>query len=399
MNLFNINEPINLLVNTLSNVYLWGAIIATITIIFLGWLFVKIKVFKSSWKDILISIVMNICFPALILKSFMITTDHNNFEIHAITLSLSIFFYFIGGLLYLLWSRILLPKIYLKFNNIEISNKVYIKKANKNLNFWMMCLYGSTVFFGTPIINALYGDDGLVIQAIWNIPFIVGLTSFCQFQYLDIKFKKENKKQIIKSFFSPITVCSIVGLIIWITQLIPGSNLNLNEIVYYDPNKTWGALNDGNQIWWFDLQFTAPWIYKTIDILQFLTSPLIWISIGMTVATYKLKNIFNDKNAWLYTIVKMIFIPFFIMLITSSFYLLSKQLMHNNNSYILSQNVIVITILMSTPPATVCLAYAIKTNKAINFASNSSIISTLFTPIMIPIWIVIAQLYCNSINL
>ena len=388
----------NLLLDTLTNVYLWGAIIATIVIIFLGWLLVKIKIFKTEWKDVLISIVMNICFPALIIKSFMITTDSKNFIIHAITLSLSIAFYVIGALLYLLWSKLILSKILLKqAKNNVLSNELHSEKINKNLNFWMMCLFGSTVFFGTPVINVLYGNNGLITQAIWNIPFIIGLASFCQFQYLDIKFKKENKKKIIKSFLSPTIICSIIGAIIWITQLIPGSNLDLTQSIYYDKSNTWEIFNQ--PIWWFDLQFTAPWIYKTIDIIQLLTSPLIWLSIGMVVASYQLKIVFVDKIAWGYSFIKLLIIPFLMMLIISGFYYLVKPLVIENNDLILSQNTTIITILMATPPATICLAYAIKANKNANFASNSTIITTLFTPLMIPLWVFITQLFCNSINL
>lgn len=377
----HINE---LMINTFSNVYMWAAIVATIVIIFIGWLLVKIKIFKNEWKDIFISLVLFVAYPALIIKSFMNTTYIEEFNIHGITLGLSCAFYIIGALIYFIWNRFILNKILIKKKNNNLIDQEIIKnKLDKSVNFWMMSIFGSTVFFGTPIINALFGDEGLMTQIIWNTPFTIGLASFCQFQYFNIKFSKNNKNKIIKMLLSPTVIVSILCLILWITQLIPGSYIK-NTLSSYPKEYIYG-------VWWFDLKYTAPFIYKTIDIVAALCSPLIWIAIGMSIANNKIKSLILDKNSWLFSFIKLLIIPTIVLLVVGGLLLPSK--------YHSLRELTIITILMSTPPATICVAYAIKTNKDINFASNASVLSTILTPIMIPIWIALSELYGNSIGL
>lgn len=376
------NNPNELIIDTLTNIGMWGAIIATIAIIFIGWLLVKIKVLKTEWKQAFIAIVLYVAYPALIIKSFMNTTYLEEFNIHGITIGLSCAFYIIGGVIYLIWNKFILNRILLnKKNNGLIDDEKIKVKLDKSVNLWMMCIFGSTVFFGTPIISAIYGNEGLMTQIIWNTPFTIGLASFCQFQYLNIKFSKNNKKQILKMFLSPIVIVSIVGLLLWITQLIPGSYIK-NTLSTYPQQYI-----DG--VWWFDLKYTVPFIYKTIDILALLCSPLIWIAIGMNIANTKLKELVTDKKSWLFCLIKLVIIPGICMLIISG-------ITYNNFNV---RELTIITILLATPPATICVAYATKTNRAPIFASNASILTTLFTPIVIPIWVCIVQIYGSAIGL
>ncbi|WP_237088637.1 hypothetical protein [Paenibacillus larvae] len=48
--------------------------------------------------------------------------------------------------------------------------------------------------------------------------------------------------------------------------------------------------------------------------------------------------------------------------------------------------------MMATPTATVAAAYAISFDRGAILASNTSLVSTIFAVVMIPIWIVIIQL-------
>ena len=392
----------NLFIETISNIPFWGAIIATILIISIGWAIVKVKWFKVEWKDVLIALVLKVTYPMLILKSFMATTYQNEFVTHGTILGLSVFFYVFGCLAYLTWSKYILPKLVARkikyhFEIGEIDTKTRI---DKNLNLWMMCIFGSTVFFGTPIINALFGDAGLTAQILWTTPYTIAIASFCQFQYLGIKFNRRNIKFIIKSIMSPTTICTLIGFTLWISQLIPGSLINGP---LYDNISIPNSLSKG--VWWFDLEYTAPFLYKTIDLIQSLTSPLIWISIGVTIASNNLKNVIKDKDAWKYTLIKLFIIPAIVMLLVGGFGKINNTFhfdIDTTTSQILSHQtnaIAIITILMATPPASICIAYAIKTKRNPTLGANASIISTIFTPIAIPIWVILSTLYADGLGL
>lgn len=375
------DSPLDTLTSTLSNTGLWGAIIATVGIIFFGWLFVKIKWFKAEWKPCLTSLVVNLAFPALLIKGFMTTTPNSDFSSKGVLLGVSALFYILGGLGYVLWTYIspkLLTSYNLKFNKnakTSFSEETLKIKGDKSINFWMMCIYGSTVFFGLPVVKALFGQAGEIDAILWNVPFNIGLASFCQFQYLGIKFKKENKKQILKAFTTPVLIATVIGLIFWLTQLIPGARVTI----------------DGKETAWFDLGITAKWLFNIFNILASLTSPLIWLAIGVTLAESSLKKTFLNKEAWAFSVVKLMIIPLIMLLLLSG-------LGAGIGSELLStEQITTITILMATPPATICVAYAIRTNRQADFASSSSIISTLLCAGAIPFWAVIAQLLSKSI--
>lgn len=378
----NINELLN---DTFTNTGLWGALISAIGIIFIGWLLVKVKILKQDWKNALIAIVLYVAYPAVIVKSFMTTTYPKDFDIQKMTIIFSISFYIAGCLLYILWKKVILEKFILtRTKKYLLGEEEQKNRKDRNLNMWMMGIFGSTVFFGSPIISAIYGEEGMLTQIIWNTPFTLMLTGFCQAQYLGIKFKRKNYKQVLKMFLSPVVITSILFLVLWISQLIPGSYI-FNTIGRFNKE----TYDQG--IWWLDLKYTAPFLYKIIDVVSMLCSPLIWIAIGMSIKGTKILTLLKDKDIWLFNTIKLIIIPLMVMLIIGGLGLINNC--YNNS------NLTIIVILMATPPATICVAYSIKSNRDINFAANASIFTTLLTPILIPIWIAISELYTNSINL
>lgn len=93
------------LVSTLTNVNLWGAIIASIVIIGLGYLLVKVKWFKSTWKAALVGVVMKVALPALALKGFMSDISLGLLQEQGIILGIAFGFYILLSLVAWLWTK------------------------------------------------------------------------------------------------------------------------------------------------------------------------------------------------------------------------------------------------------------------------------------------------------
>ncbi len=221
------------LVNVLTNVNLWGAIIATIFVISLGYILVKTKVFKADWKTALNNVVLKVALPALALKGFMTNCNQADLVQYGIVLGIGFGFYIFLILVAELWIKLfpkLLPKMVKRTNGQvqfqgnggtlaqqvtetgEISTTGDEKRA---LVMWMMLIFGSTTFFGLQIIKSLYEHKGGVITAnLWNIPYRIFLYSYCFMAMGSIEFNKGNFAKSMKTaFLNPIVIATFVGLI------------------------------------------------------------------------------------------------------------------------------------------------------------------------------------------
>lgn len=413
------------LVSTLTNVNLWGAIIASIVIIGLGYLLVKVKWFKSTWKAALVGVVMKVALPALALKGFMSDISLGLLQEQGIILGIAFGFYILLSLVAWLWTKYMPHKTPESVENAQENTiigemsetKTVDESRHRAMVVWMLLIFGSTTFFGMPIIKELYSNNNGVLAAnIWNVPYRIFLYSFCFMQMKGLKFNKENIKASAKSMFlNPIIIATFAGLILWLTQLIPGAGATYKDfsqtikvngsdvVIKYSATfgenfktvltadkKVFYMLNANNEyikttkpVGWFTWKTTLPYIYKFIDILGSLCSPLIWLAIGMTLAESKLKEAAGDKWVWIYSLIKLIVIPLAIFLI---FWGLNK------GGLVKKEVGIAMVIFAATPPATVAVGFAISENKCARLASSASAFSTLLAVIFLPIWIVVAEL-------
>ncbi|UUD35094.1 AEC family transporter [Mycoplasmopsis caviae] len=422
------------LVSTLANVNLWSAIIASIVIIGLGYLLVKIKWFKSTWKAALVGVVMKVALPALALSGFMKSISINDLKEQGIVLGVAFAFYILLSAGAWLWIKFAPNKTPEVVENAQENTIIGEMSATKTVDesrhramvVWMLLIFGSTTFFGMPIIRELYSKGGLLAAGIWNVPYRIFLYSFCFMQMKGLKFNKENIKNSVKTMFlNPIIIATFAGLILWLTQLIPGAGITIKDaaantsimtktgaltvtkIGSFSTNfsTVYGTVANGKNTWyiynvasglyevttktpkgWFEWETTLPYLHKFISILGSLCSPLIWLAIGMTLAESKIKEAVSDKWVWIYSLIKLIVIP---LAVFAVFWGINKA----SGGTLIAKNVgIAMVIFAATPPATVAVGYAISENKCARLASSCSAFSTLLAVIILPIWIVVGEL-------
>lgn len=341
---------------TLTDNALLGAIFSSISIIFLGFMLRKKEMINGTAAKTLTKVVLTVALPALAFTAFM--KDLNPEQLKQ-------------GMNILIWGFafyiILIP----------LTKIIFVKvKGDKQDVYRTLTIFGSTTFFGTPIVQAIYGSTGTMFANIFNIPYRVFLYSYAYIKMSGTKMDKENfKKNMKEVFLNPIILATFAGLLIWIFQ-------------DYMPQVMVGAGEEAKHVAFLRIDQTLPWLYKPLDYLKTLASPLAWLSIGATLAEVPFKKAVVQKDAWGYSLIKVFAIPAINML-------LLVVLSTTGILPVAFEGVATTVIMMAAPTATVAAAYAISFDREAVFTSNCSLLSTVVAVAATPVWLVILELIKN----
>lgn len=350
MNFFDV------LLTTLKTEKVNTAIFASLAIILLGYYCRKRNIFNEGTAKVLTKVVLSVSIPALSFKSFMADINPETFK---------------NGLGVLIWG--LLIYVLLIFLTIPLFAKF---KGDEKDTLRVLSIFGSTTFFGIPIVAAIYGAEGALYAAIFNIGYRVFLYSYAYIKMSGLSMKAENIKKMI---LSPVIIATVLGIVIWLGQSY------LPQVMVTTPDKTGEMVQKSYAFLRIDK--TLPQLQQVLTYLASLASPLAWLAIGSTLGSISFKEAIEDKKTWYYTLVKLMIIPAFniVCLIALKFVGFPVNLVALGTT----------AIMMATPPATVAVSYAISFDKDPLLASNTSLLSTLAAVIMAPVWIVIIQIIGN----
>ncbi|QVK18189.1 AEC family transporter [Mycoplasmatota bacterium] len=342
----NITE---IIVKTLGDPKMLAAVSSSILIILLGFYLRKKEIFDPKTSKILSKVVLMVAIPALAYKAFMVDINKESLS---------------NGINVLIWGFI----IYILL--IFVSKLFYVKyEGSKKEVLEVLTVFGSTTFFGIPIVGAFYGAEGVMYASIFNIAYRVFLYSFGYIKLTGIQISKENAK---KMFINPIIIATFLGIFVWMFQgYLPQVKVN------------------GASYAFARIDQTATWLYQPMVYLARLCSPLAWLAIGTKLAEISLKQAVESKASWHYSIMKVIAVPtiniLLLILLTVTGIL--------PLSFVAVATVI---IMMATPTATVAAAFAISADKEALLTSNSSLLSTVVSVICMPIWIIILEIIKNA---
>lgn len=342
--------------NTLTDNAIIGAIFSSIAIIGLGFYLRKREIINSAASKVLTKVVLSVSLPALAFTAFM--KDINNQELQE---GLSILIW--GFAIYIL----LIPITKIMFSKV---------KGDKQDVFRVLTIFGSTTFFGTPIVSAVYGTAATIYSNVFNIAYRVFLYSYAFVKMSGAKMDKENLKKNMKEvFLNPIIIATFAGLLIWLFQ----ESLPQVDVIVKGEVKQFAFLR---------IDQTVPWLYKPLTYLKGLASPLAWLSIGATLAEVPFKKAVSQKDAWGYSLIKVILIPVInlvLLIVLSKMGILPVSFV----------GVATTVIMMAAPTATVAAAYAISFDREAVFTSNCSLLSTLVAVVAMPIWIIVLEVIKN----
>lgn len=327
----------NILISILSDQNIIGVMSSSISIMVLGFYLGKTEKIKSYFSIPLGEIILSLSIPALSFNAFMKDFDKTTFT---------------NGLNILIWSIL----IHL---TLILTGKYFFKNLNseKQLTLKMMTVFGGITVFGIPIVQALYGDLGIIYSSIFSIPYRVLLYSYGFIKMSGIKMDNKNIKSML---LNPVILATFMGLFIWIFQeYLPQVNISGQKYAFLRIDKT------------------AFWIYKPLSFLAGLCSPLSWLAAGLKLSELSIKESFKNSIAWQFSIIKTIFIPILTLVVVyvcNLFGILSLS----------KESLGVIIVMMGTPTASVIIAYSLKYNREPLVTSSCSLLSTIFSLITIP---------------
>lgn len=365
MNLFLIDIGKNV-VDALSSMNLWIAICKSVFIILVGFIFTKMKKIPENSGKILTKIVMNICLPCLAFGSFMTSVSKESFQSCIVS--------FVYGFL-----------IYIAFIFLAKLIFMWVKNPTKRKVMEILFVFGSTTFFGQPLIKAVF-PAAFNDSSMFNIAYRVFLYSYAYYAICQSNENENNEAKNKKSigsilktiFVNPIIIATLLGFILWSLQLVGDSSNASNWWVVTVP----GTNNVPQTGAFWNISVSLPWLYQTINTLGGLSSPLVWIAIGCTLGKVSFKDAAKDKDVWIFSIIKIIVAP-----VLNFLFLLIINLIPGIN---VSFNTVAATTLMwAVPPATVAITYCIDSNKESTFASSCSLIGTLISVVFIPVYMII----------
>ncbi|MBP3041612.1 AEC family transporter [Bacillaceae bacterium Marseille-Q3522] len=339
----------------LTDRYIISAITSALFVILLGYFLRRKNILGETAAKTLSKVILQVALPALAYTAFMQDID-------AETLQQS--------------NSILIWGIVIYIILIIVSKPMYMKYAgDKQDVLRILTIFGSTTFFGIPIIGAVYGPEGVIYASVFNIGYRIFLYSYAYIKMSGLKMEMKNIKQM---FLNPIVIATFAGLLVWMFQ-------------DYLPQVT-VTLKDGTTASYAFLRIdqTALWLFRPMDYLAKLCSPLAWLAIGATLAEISLGESFKNKDVWYYTLSKIIIVPV-INIICVILLNLTGLLSFG------AVSLAVIVIMMATPPATVAAAYSISFDKEALLTSNCSLLSTIVAVIAMPIWIVVLEILKHAL--
>ena len=188
---------LNALEKTFTNVNIVSAITSTVFIILIGYGMRKKGVFTDTFAKTLTKVVLSVALPALAFTSFMQPID-------AKTLSQSTNVLIWGIVMYVVLIFIMNPFF-----------TMYKTQGDRQMTLKVLSIFGSTTFFGLPIVGAVWGAKGILYGSIFNIGYRIFLYSYAYIKMSGLKMELSNIK---KMFLNPIVIATFVGLILWLIQ-------------------------------------------------------------------------------------------------------------------------------------------------------------------------------------
>lgn len=194
-------------------------------------------------------------------------------------------------------------------------------------------VFSNCGFIGFPIINSLYGAEGVVYTSIFNMVFTIALWTYGVMIFSD----KMSKEKIKKVLVNPAIIAVYIG--------IPIMLLNIK---------------------------LPSFLLDTTKIVGDMTAPISMIIVGSILSKVRIKDVFKEVSIYYEALIKLIIIPLILFLI--------KIIIKDNTTVI---NTII--VLQAMPAAAMTSIFAADFNKEKEYSAKVVFITTLLSIITIPI--------------
>lgn len=218
-------------------------------IMIIGYISGKAKVMSLELNKGLTELILNITLPAMIITSFNYSFSQEMLKKAGILFILS----------WLIYSALIIASKYLYSR--------YDNRIASVLRF--ITIFSNCGFMGYPVVESVYGKEGVFYTAIFNIPFniliwVVGIMLF-----------SSEGKSLKKALINPGIISVFIGIGIFI----------------------------------FSIKLPQP-IYRSLEILGATTTPLSMLIIGSMLSGMNIKKLFNGIEIYYGSFIRLIAVPF-----------------------------------------------------------------------------------------
>lgn len=194
-------------------------------------------------------------------------------------------------------------------------------------------VFSNCGFIGFPIINSIFGAEGVVYTSIFNMVFTIALWTYGVMIFSD-KMSKDNIKKVL---LKP----AIIAVYLGIPMML------------------------------FNIKLPA-FLLDTTKIVGDMTAPISMIIVGSILSKVKIKDVFKEFSIYYGSLIKLIIIPLGLLII--------KKVLNDNSTII---NTII--IVQAMPAAAMTSIFAADFNKEKEYSAIIVFITTLLSIITIPI--------------
>lgn len=286
-------------------------------IMIIGYACYKKNVIDQNASRAITFLVVNIANPALILSGSINREGKVEGKLLGMTIVLAIVVYIV--------------LMILAFVTTFLLN---VPKKNAGV-YRVMTIFSNIGFMGFPVIQALYGNEALLLASIFLFPYNILIYTY------GIKEMKKDKNQKTTLQLSNILNIGVVSCIISILIYFTGIEM-------------------------------PSFVKSTVTNLSNLTAPLSMIAIGVSLAQIDLKSLFLDMRLILFSILKLLVIPVISLFVISKFI---------DNEVLLG----VCMVMLATPVGSMTAMLAQQYEGDSELASRGVALTTILSVVTIPI--------------
>lgn len=306
-------------------------VIQQVSVLFLlivvGYFVKKLNVVSDKINNEISSLVINVTLPAFLITAMGASFSRDKLMNSWWLLVIAFSIYFLA---------ILCSYLFVKVMKIE---------GRKKDIYQYVIVFANTGFMGYPVVDALYGKEGIFYTAIYNLAFTVLIWTFGVYlmKRTDDHEVTRNFATIMQKMLSPALFAVIIGFTLFLFSIpIPTT------------------------------------IYKTLEIVGGATTPLSMMFIGFILAEIPLKDIADGKNMVAVTLVRLIILPFLVYVALKAF---------GFSGFLLN-----IPVLITAMPAAANTAIlSARYNNDFKLASKLIFVTTLLSIMTIPLVIGLIQ--------
>jgi len=288
-------------------------IISLFLIILIGVYGTKKNIINEEVNKGLRRILLEITLPLLVINSFSFEFSDG--------MGKNVFIAFTYSVVFMLLAAII---SYICLLPIKGEKKKILHFAN---------VFSNCGFIGFPIINSLYGPEGVVYTSIFNMVFTIALWTYGVMIFSD-KISKKNTKKVL---LNPAIIAVYIGIPMMLFKV-----------------------------------HLPSFILDTTKIVGDMTAPISMIIVGSILAKVRIKDVFKEISIYYGSLIKLIIIPLVLILI---------KLGLKDNTTIINT----IIVIQAMPAAAMTSIFAADFNKEKEYSSIVVFITTLLSIVTIPI--------------